>query len=161
VDYYQGVVVEYLRATRSVFVNTECLIQLVPGDTPERGLHWYCDAVAVNLQEKRVYLCEISYSQTLSALLKRLEAWRAHWPALKAALVRECSVGDTWPVQPWLFVPEQRRKILEQKFGAQTNDPGGMPPSKITDLESVAPWHYRSWNGKEYAAAEKAALRSA
>ena len=50
-DYYQGVVTEYLRANRATFVNTECCIQLNPGPHPDNsGPHWYCDAVAVNLQ---------------------------------------------------------------------------------------------------------------
>lgn len=36
-DYYQGVVIDFLRATRTRFVNTECLIQLVPAMYPRRG----------------------------------------------------------------------------------------------------------------------------
>jgi len=55
-DYFQGVVTEYLRANRATFVNTECLIQLEAGDTPAKGQHWYCDAVAVNFKEKTVGL---------------------------------------------------------------------------------------------------------
>jgi hypothetical protein len=39
-DYYQGVVVEYLRADRSVFVNTECCIELNPESCSAfRALH--------------------------------------------------------------------------------------------------------------------------
>jgi hypothetical protein len=41
-DYFQGVVTEYLRADRTIFVNTECLIQLDGGDPPGKGRHWYC-----------------------------------------------------------------------------------------------------------------------
>jgi len=160
-DYYQGVVVEYLRANRAVFVNTECLIQLVPGDTPERGTHWYCDAVAVNLQESSVYLCEISYSQTLSALVKRLDAWRSNWSSLKAALARDCFISEKWAVQPWLFVPKERKALLDRKLPVFGGSVDAMPRPKVTYLEDVAPWYYRSWNGKEYAAAEKAEKRSA
>jgi len=58
-DYYQGVVIEYLRANRARFVNTECLIQLEAGDNPDRGTHWYCDAVTIDLRESAVFLCEI------------------------------------------------------------------------------------------------------
>lgn len=76
-DYFQGVVTEFLRANRSTFVNTECLIQLEPGDTPEKDRHWFCDVIALNLAEKTIYLCEVSYSGTLAALIKRLRAWAA------------------------------------------------------------------------------------
>lgn len=43
-DYFQGVVTEYLVADKAVYVNTELLIQLDKGQfTKER--HWYCDAI--------------------------------------------------------------------------------------------------------------------
>ena len=38
-DYYQGVVTDYLRADRSVFINTECLIQIARGREPPKA-HW-------------------------------------------------------------------------------------------------------------------------
>ncbi len=40
-DYFQGVVTEYLRAKRSVFVNTEFMISLDEGDKPKKDRHWY------------------------------------------------------------------------------------------------------------------------
>jgi hypothetical protein len=41
-DYFQGVVTDYLRANRATFVNTECCIQLNPGPNPDTGgPHWY------------------------------------------------------------------------------------------------------------------------
>lgn len=60
----QGVVVEHFRADRSVFVNTECCVQLNPQKNPDTGgLHWYCDAVAIDFGAKpvpTVFLCEVS-----------------------------------------------------------------------------------------------------
>ena len=35
-DYFQGVVAEYLRADRGVFVNPEILLQLEPGASPKK-----------------------------------------------------------------------------------------------------------------------------
>jgi hypothetical protein len=55
-DYYQEVVTEYLRSDRATFVNTECLIQLEPGQMLGKGAHWYCDAMAVNFRESTLYL---------------------------------------------------------------------------------------------------------
>jgi hypothetical protein len=40
-DYYEGVVAEYLRANRAVFLNTECLIQIEAGDVPSKGASWF------------------------------------------------------------------------------------------------------------------------
>ncbi len=50
-DYYQNVVVEYLRADRAVFVNTECCIQLDKNRNVDKTKHWYCDAVAADFRQ--------------------------------------------------------------------------------------------------------------
>jgi hypothetical protein len=71
-DYYESVVIDYLRADRAIFVNTEYCIQINPGANPDRtGPHWYCDAVALNFRSEEILLCEISYSATLNALRTR------------------------------------------------------------------------------------------
>jgi hypothetical protein len=149
-DYFQGVVTAFLRADRSMFVNTECCIQLNAAANPDNsGPHWYCDALAVNFREKEIFLCEITYSKSLDALAKRLSGWAEHWELLKVALVRDCALPPEWPVRPWIFTPKELVPLLERKLaklafadGESTN----MPKPKITDLESVMPWLYRSWN---------------
>ena len=88
-DYFQGVVTEYLRANRAVFVNTECLIQLDEGDKQFKDRHWYCDAMAVNFKDKAIYLCEITYSGTMQSLVGRLQAWQSNWAELTAAVIRD------------------------------------------------------------------------
>jgi len=142
-DYYQGVVVEYRRANRSVFVNTEFCLQLNAAGNPDSsGPHWYCDVLAVNLSEPAAYLCESSYSRSLGPMLKRLAAWDEHWPAVRHALKRDAHIPDGWPVRPWLFIPELCVNTLVtglQKTGlAQT--------PRITTLEAVAPWLYKGWD---------------
>lgn len=149
-DYYQGVVTEYLRADRAVFLNTECCIQLAPGANPDTtGPHWYCDAVAVNFRESVVYLCEISYSKSMAALLKRLEGWNANWLPLRGALVRDCCLPDHWQVRPWVFIPNQCRDLLEKGRTRFSGTGALMPYPRITDLEEVVPWKYQSWNRVE------------
>jgi hypothetical protein len=82
-DFYQGVVVDYLRADRAVFLNTECCLQLNEGPNPDTsGPHWYCDAVAVDFTNKTVFLCEISYAGRLGSLIERLKAWTELWPGV-------------------------------------------------------------------------------
>jgi hypothetical protein len=89
VDYYEGVVVDYLRTDRAVFVNTECRIQLIPADPPDAGTHWYCDAVAVDFRSHTVFLCETSYAKDLGLLKKRLKAWNDNWDGVVDALRRD------------------------------------------------------------------------
>ena len=146
-DYFQGVVTDYLRASRSVFVNTECCIQLNAGANPDTsGPHWYCDAIAVDFRKGAIYLCEISYAKSLSALLKRLDGWNANWTLLRAALVRDCAVPSQWPVQPWVFIPSGCRDVLAKGLTKFLAAGAQMPEPKVTNLEDVVPWKYQSWN---------------
>ena len=149
-DYYQGVVTEYLRADRSIFVNTECCIQLNKAENPDTsGPHWYCDAVAVDFRNEMVFLCEVSFAKGLGALLKRLAAWNTHWTGVRAAIVRDCSVPDQWEVRPWLFIPESyvpKAVTGIARLGDHDDPERLMPDPKITTLELVTPWSYCSWN---------------
>jgi hypothetical protein len=148
VDYDQGVVCDYLQQVDgAMFIKAECPIQLEPGKMAPKGTFWYCDAVAVNLRDKKVYLCEVSYSRTLFALAKRLEAWSKEWPKLRSAIVRDLSIPDSWQVQPWVFVPAALHQKLEMRLSARpkaspNEDTVTMPKPMVTSLESVAPWNY-------------------
>lgn len=149
-DYYQGVVGEYLKADRSLFINAECCIQLNQHKNPDgSGPHWYCDALAVCPKDKMVFLCEISYSKKLGSLRKRLASWNEHWPGLRTALFRDCGIPIEWLARPWLFVPHTeitgivRALVTLPKLGDSSNQ---MPDARITPLEDVVPWNYCSWN---------------
>ena len=50
-DFFENVVIEYLRADRSLFVNAQCCIQINQGYNPDTtGSHWYCDAVVADFR---------------------------------------------------------------------------------------------------------------
>ena len=53
-NYYESVVMDYLRADRAVFLNTEYCIQINPGNPDTSGPHWYCDAVALDFRAKEI-----------------------------------------------------------------------------------------------------------
>jgi len=38
VDHFEGVVLDFLRADRRLFVNSQCCIQLNPGSNPDTGI---------------------------------------------------------------------------------------------------------------------------
>ena len=146
-DYFQGVVAEYLRADRSVFVNSEILIQLDPGLSPRKGRFWYCDLLAVSMRERVAYLCEVTYASSVSSLIARLRAWQTHWAELRSALERDCSIESSWHVAPWVFLPESRRETYERKLSLLAPfELSSMPEPKVTVLEDVVPWKYRTWD---------------
>ncbi len=158
-DYFQGVVTEFLRANRSTFVNTEYLIQLDESPTPLKGRHWYCDALAVNFQHSTVYLCEITYSKTMSALLGRLQAWASHWEGVCASISRDSQLCGTWKFQPWVFVPQDSTTLLIRKLEVSSTPirpQSPMPAPLITTLESVSPWNYCTWDRKHELTEERA-----
>jgi hypothetical protein len=142
-DYFQGVVTEYLRADRAVFVNAQCLLQLDPGEKLEKGRHWYCDIVALDLREETAYLCEITYDVKVNALVRRLREWDAHWTDLVSAIRRDCRVPAHWRVRPWAFIAQRCRATLVSRIQWICEAPGRMPAPRVTDLESVLPWSYR------------------
>lgn len=144
-DYFEGVVVEFLRADRALFVNTQCCIQLNEGLNPDTsGPHWYCDAVAVSIKDNAGYLCEITYATPPNTLFRRLEAWGSNWLQLRQALARESGIPAEWVVTPWLFVPADNRAKVEAFVARLPRTL--MPTPKLTELESVMPWQYRSWD---------------
>ena len=148
-DYYQGIVTEYLRANRATFVNTEFCLQLAEGNVDQTGKHWYVDALAVELREHpeppEVFLCEITYAKHPTSLIARLGKWQEHWQAIRSALKRDAHIPLESTVRPWLFVPEAYVKTLTPKlslFAPWDN----LPVPRITTLEMTQPWRYRSWN---------------
>lgn len=144
-DYFEGVVFEFLRADRTLFINTQCCIQLNPSDNPDTsGPHWYCDAIAVCIKRKTAYLCEITYASSPHSLFKRIKAWDSNWALVRKALARDSGVPEEWTVIPWIFVPNSN--IPKVEVFTFTLPAGNMPRPKIQSLESVMPWLYRSWN---------------
>ncbi|MGA2203414.1 MAG: hypothetical protein ABSD89_11355 [Halobacteriota archaeon] len=156
-DYYESVVMDYLRADRALFVNTECCIQISRGHNPDKGItHWYCDAVVADFRSETVFLCEISYSLKLAALIKRLKTWNDNWESIRGALARESALREDWLVRlrPWLFVPSGEECVPEtrpdhhQLLTALSRLGNGSPKfiPRITPLEMVQPWRYCSWD---------------
>jgi hypothetical protein len=95
-----------------------------------------------------VFLCEVSYSETLQALLGRLRAWNQNWNELCAAIVRDCAVPVNWRIQPWVFFPKDLHPtfVSKQKHLDVDDDLTVMPRPRVTHLETVVPWKYSSRN---------------
>lgn len=152
-DYFQAVVTEFLRAKRSQFVNSEYMINLDQDGTYKKGRHWYCDSVAVDFAEATVYLCEVTYSKSLHALINRLRAWKDNWDEIVVAIRRDSALKGEWRIVPRLFVPAELRAQLDARLKVLASSDSGhrsMPEPIVTSLEDVLPWKYRSWNGQFY-----------
>lgn len=147
-DYFQGIVTEYLRANRQTFVNPEFFLQLIKGEKmPTKGTSWYVDALAVNFGEQTIYLCEVTYSKSLSALLNRLGEWSTHWPELLTSLQRDASIPAEWPVRPWVFIPKDLIEKFIKKLKLEVPALSVVPRApRITPLEMTLPWRYCTYN---------------
>jgi hypothetical protein len=140
-DYFQGVVAEYLRANRSTFVNPEFWLTLKADiKEPPKDTSWFVDLLAVNFTDSTVYLCEVTYAKNPAALIKRLAAWAANWPELVDALQRDAHIPGHWTVRPWLFVPEVAIPALLPRL------PISLVIPKVTPLEMTLPWKFKYWN---------------
>lgn len=144
-DYYQGVVSEYLRADRSIFLNPEFLLQLDEDEKmPKKGRSWYVDLLAADFRTSTVFLCEVTYSRTLVALLERLAGWSQHWPGVLAALHRDAHLPEDWKVRPWVFIPTQSISTFLNKYHLEL--PSFPATPLITPLEMTAPWEYCTYD---------------
>jgi hypothetical protein len=144
-DHYKAVVMEYLQADRTVFVNAECCFRLdVRGAREKNGPHWFCDAVAIDLRHRAVYLCDIAYK--LQTLLKKIAAWAQRWDGIMASLQRECKLPASWRIHVWLFVPRETIEQLDAKLEDLRRTAGCPFKVKITALEDVQPWRFWTWD---------------
>lgn len=141
-SYYEGVVLEYLRVDRAMFVNPEYCIQIGEGTELKKGSHWYCDFVSADFRSKTIFLCEISYAAGLGPLLKRLREWNANWDGICKAM--HLNLLTDWPVRPWLFVPEGDKHLKALLRAFKTMETLNFKPV-ITPLDMVQPWKY-PWN---------------
>jgi hypothetical protein len=139
-DYFQGVVTEYLRADRACFINPEYYLRndLSPIEKSRKS-YWYVDVLAFHMRHKCAYLCEVTYAKEPRALVARLRSWHSEWTTVKATLVRDSSLPNDWTVRPWIFVPEARLSFLKAAA------PEFAPAARFTRLEDTLPWHYH-WN---------------
>ena len=142
-DYFQGVVADYLKANRCTFINPEFCFSLGPDlATAPKGTSWWVDVLAVNFAEERAYLCEVSFSKTLAAMLKRLGQWSAKWDEVQTAVRRDAHLSEGWSMTPWVFVPEAQLSIIKARMPQFPIKP------PITALEDTVPWKHCTWDRK-------------
>ena len=151
-DHYKTVVMDYLQADRAVFVNTECCIQLdEPVDSGKPAPRCSCDAVAIDLRHRAVFLCETAFGHKLQPLIKKLSVWTKNWDSIETALRRDCKAPANWRVHVWLFVPKNSIERLDGKLEHLRQTIGSKFKVKITALEDVQPWRVFTWKRCEAA----------
>jgi hypothetical protein len=134
-DYYQGVVSDYIAADRATFVSNEFWIN------PKGGPEWFIDALAISLSgpagqgQGRVYLCEVTYSADVAKIVKKVKALSDNLDLIKSFLLEVSNIPEEWDVKVWLFVLRDNAAKIRERLG-----PAYKP--KITHLEDVAPWRY-------------------
>lgn len=141
-DYFQGVVSEYLRADRACFINPEFWIRGNP-DKPFDKPHWFVDVVALNMRDECVWLCEVTYAKKPAALMKRLQSWRANWDLMMLTFKKDACIPGGWEVRPWIFAPKSVLDVYRTPM-LQLH-----PSAKFTNMEEIMPWLYCTWDRKE------------
>jgi hypothetical protein len=66
-------------------------------------------------------------------------------------MTRDCSIPEEWRLCPWVFIPKEHNTIFDAKYLRLATFGDGvseMPKPRVTHLESVVPWKYRSWDRK-------------
>lgn len=135
--YYQEIVAEHLKSSRTIFVNPEALVDLGSGAPFAKGQHWWVDVLAADFQTRTIYLCEVSYSKTLSALRKRLKSWSDNWDEFRGAVFQTTRAPKEWDVVPWIFIPEQLFPVCQKGLAAV--GPLRFAPL-YSCLEKTPPW---------------------
>jgi hypothetical protein len=137
-DFFQGIVAEYLRADRSCFINTEFYLQNdLAEDGEDKKKHWFIDILALHMSDRTAYLCEVTYAKQAYALKRKLDLWHKHWPTVCETLRRDAKVPENWRIRPWVFVPEQ--SLAGIKPFLELFDPKG----RYQVLEKTLPWTYK------------------
>jgi hypothetical protein len=103
----------------------------------------YCDAVALEFRSKTIFLCEFTYAANPGGLIKRLKGWNEHWDKVRNALARDSLLFESWPVRPWLFVPQEFVSLLVKRLDNVGNGQPLKFVPRITPLEMAQPWKFR------------------
>jgi hypothetical protein len=130
-----------LWADRGCFVNPEFWIR---GNLehPHEKPHWFVDVLAIDMRERSVYLCEVTYTKQPRALARRLHSWKAHWDLINSTLKKDACVDKEWPLVPWVFAPPETLAIIKPELEKL------FPKAKTTSLEKVLPWLYCTYDRK-------------
>jgi hypothetical protein len=136
-DYYQGIVADFLITRQSCFVSSEFLIDLSKGAAQTKGRSWWVDILAVDFKHKTIFLCEVSYSKTLAALAKRLQQWSDNWIEIRDTLFLLTSIPSDWTVRVRIFTPNELRDVYERQMKTLSAPPFDL---QWEPLEEVVPW---------------------
>lgn len=139
-DYYQGVVQDYLTADRRVFISPEYLIELDEGRATVKGRSWFVDILAVDLSQNSVTLCEVTLSKTPDALLKRLRQWSSAWLEVQQRITStsQLPLGMAFGVRVFTPGHDELAARLEERLKKEQL---AFVPT-VTRLEDIAPWLY-------------------
>lgn len=114
---HKAMVADYLQADRSLFVNGDFLLHLDADITGnDKGRHWYVDFLSASFKERIVFLCEVTFSQDLSKLMRRMKEWSRNWGLIVCAIHRDTGVPSEWEVRPWVFIPEDRISLFVSRL---------------------------------------------
>ena len=105
----------------------------------DRFASWWVDIFGVSLTERTAFLCEVTYSQSMQGIVRRLVQWHERWDDVRKAISLKSGVPDDWPIQPWVFAPETLIPIFNKRLAKLIPTPR-FPEPIVTPLERTVPW---------------------
>jgi hypothetical protein len=139
-DFGQNAVVNYLRANRSIYTNTEYCLSLDHGKMLSKR-YWHSDVLVVAFHVKTIFLTEISFAKPPSLLMKRLQKWHNHWGEIPTLIIEDAKMDlpfPPWQVRPWIFVPKNQVPYIQKRLAQMFKVEQRFKPI-ITATEMVQP----------------------
>ncbi|MCY4460434.1 MAG: hypothetical protein OXC26_08575 [Albidovulum sp.] len=136
-DYYQSVVAQWLVSDGRTLLAEEYYLRtshVTEFKHSDQECLWP-DMVAVRLNDKEVFLCEVTWSRGWSRIEEKLENYADRMPSIRESI--ECWLGipQDFELRIWYFVPEGHIEKIKAK------KPPGLKLD-FTALEEIKPWTY-------------------
>jgi len=136
-SYYEEIVAEYLCAKRTRFVSPNYCLDIGDAGPHGKDRSWWIDVLAVDFDERAIFLCEATFAQKPVYMFRRLRRWASIWPEIELCARRLTGAPDHWRVEPWVFMPKDLKATFDKGFAAIIDSPFSVT---WTAFEDIVPW---------------------
>jgi hypothetical protein len=146
-DYYQTIVSEWLTSDGRTLVAQEYGLRTshVNEFRHKEQSNLWPDILAVRLNDKQVFLCEVTWSKDWGRIKEKMCVYDVHMPQIRLSLENWLGIPatDDWKLDVWYFVPKVHIEKIVQRKPQELR-------LRLTPLELIKPWTYthgwREWN---------------
>ena len=116
-DYYQSIVAQWLVSDGRTFLAEEYYLRTsrVREFKHRDQTYLWPDIIAVRLRDRKVFLCEVTWSRNWGTIERKLEKYSENMPEIRDALDHWLGIPHDFDASIWYFVPEDHiAKIRER-----------------------------------------------